>query len=592
MASPKVAPGPWDLSDLFEGFDDPVYDRVQTRVGELVTAFEGYRDRLGDDVDPAVFSQALRDYADIVADVNRLSGFTFLKFAEDTQDQRAQAMVAQAQQLAAELDNRTLFFRLWWKSLADERALPLLESAGDLGYWLEALRLQSPYTLSEPEERVINLKDVTGARAIITLYDTITNRYTFHLNVDGQERELTRGELDPFIRSSDPELRAAAYQEFLQVFARDEGILGQMYQALARDWHSENVGLRKYAHALAVRNLANDIPDSVVETLLAACRQNGEIFRRYFRLKARWLGRDRLRRYDLYAPLSTSEAHYAFDQAVDLVLDSFAGFHPRVAELARRVVDAGHLDSEVRKGKRHGAFCATITPELTPWVLQSYEGQARHVATMAHELGHAVHSLMASHHNVLTHHPALPLAETASTFGEMLLVDRLLAQEKDPALRRDLLTRRMDDNYATIQRQAYFALFEREAHERAQTGVMVKDLSQTYLDNLREQFGDSLDLSDEFRVEWVAIPHIFHTPFYVYAYAFGQLLVLSLYQQYRRDGEAFVPRYLRILESGGADSPERILAAAGVDIRDPSFWQGGFDVLEAGLAELEAMPAP
>jgi oligoendopeptidase F len=592
MASPPYSIGRWDLSDLFRGFDDPAYDQARARAENLVAAFETYRIRLQEGLAPEVLLQALGDYAEIVAELNRISGFAFLKFAEDTQDQQAQAMVAQIQQLGAELDNRTLFFRLWWKSLPEALALPLLEGAGGLRYWLEALRLQSPYTLSEPEERVINLKDVTGARAIITLYDTVTNRYTFRLKIDGQERELTRGELDPYIRSADADHRAAAYQELLRVFARDEVILGQMYQALVRDWNSENIGLRKYRDAIAVRNLANDIPDAVVDTLLETCRSNGEVFRRYFRLKARWLGVDRLRRYDLYAPLSKSEKQYTFDEAVRLVLDSFGGFHPRVAELAGRVLEANHLDSEVRKGKRSGAFCATITPELTPWLLQSYEGQARHVATMAHELGHAVHSMMASGHNVLTQHPAIPLAETASTFGEMLLVDRLLAEETDPGARRDMLMRRMDDNYATIQRQAYFALFEREAHARIQSGAMVKDLSQAYLDNLAEQFGDAFDVSDEFRVEWVAIPHIYHTPFYVYGYAFGQLLVLSLYHQYRQEGQAFVPRYLGILEAGGAESPERILRKAGLDLRDPDFWQGGFKVLKDGVEELEGMPAP
>ena len=217
-----------------------------------------------------------------------------------------------------------MFFRLWWKALTPGPADRFLNIAGDVRYWLEALRLQSPFTLTEPEEKVINFKDVTGAQALVTLYDTLTNRYTFRVRVDGEERELTRGELDPLIRGPDPELRAAAYQEVLQVFGRDEGLLGQMYQTLARDWHSENVGLRKFASPIAVRNLANDIPDEVVDTLLETCRANGEVFRTYFRLKAHWLGVDRLRRYDIYAPLGKSQPTYAFDDAVRLVLDSFA----------------------------------------------------------------------------------------------------------------------------------------------------------------------------------------------------------------------------------------------------------------------------
>jgi len=271
------------------------------------------------------------------------------------------------------------------------------------------------------------------------------------------------------------------------------------------------------------------------------------------------------------------------------VLDSFRSFEPRFAELAQRVFDERHIDSEVRSGKRAGAFCSTIEPDLTPWVLQSFVGQPRNVATMAHELGHAIHSMLAADHTSLTQSASLPLAETASTFGEMMMVDRILATESDEGVKRDLLFKRMDDSYATIMRQAFFALFEREAHERIAAGARVDELHQVYLENLQEQFADSLDLSEDFKYEWVAIPHIYFAPFYVYAYAFGQLLVLSLYQQYREEGESFKPRYIEILSAGGSASPQQVLERAGIDMAADSFWQGGFDVLARDLAQLEAM---
>jgi len=373
------------------------------------------------------------------------------------------------------------------------------------------------------------------------------------------------------------------------VFAEDGLVLGQMYQTRVRDWRNENLTLRKFNSPIAVRNLGNDIPDKAVDTLLQVARKNAPIFQRYFKLKARVLGMEKLRRYDIYAPVAKAEKEFEYASAARMVLDSFNEFDPKVGDLARRVFDQDHMDSEVRKGKRDGAFCWSVSPAMTPWVLLNYQGRARDVATMAHELGHAIHSMLASHHSVFTFHSSLPLAETASTFGEMMLTDRLLAEEKDEAVRRDILFKQVDDAYATIMRQSYFALFEKQAHEMVVNNASVDELSAAYMDNLKEQFGDSLELSDEFKWEWVSIPHIFHTPFYVYAYAFGQLLVLSLYQQFKREGEAFKPKYLKILSAGGAEAPAKILSEAGIDIESAAFWQGGFDVVAGLVKQLEEL---
>jgi oligoendopeptidase F len=373
------------------------------------------------------------------------------------------------------------------------------------------------------------------------------------------------------------------------VYGNDGVILGQMYQTRVRDWHNEYIEMRKFGSPIAARNLMNDIPDEAVDALLNTARKNVSIFQRYFKLKAKHTGMKKLRRYDIYAPVARSKKTYKFDAATNMVLDSFAAFDPKVADLAKRVFDENRLDSEIRKGKRGGAFCWSVLPEMTPWVLINYQGTAREVATLAHELGHAIHSMLASHHNTYTFQSSLPLAETASTFAEMMLIDKMLTEEKDESVRRDILFKQMDDAYATIMRQSYFALFEKQAHEMVQKNASVDELCAAYLENLREQFGDSVDLSDEFKWEWVCIPHIYHTPFYVYAYAFGQLLVLSLYQQFEAEGEAFKPKYLKILSAGGSEAPAKILSEAGVDIHSAKFWQGGFDLLEKLVSELERL---
>jgi oligoendopeptidase F len=581
----------WDLGELFSGFDSPELQSAFENVEEQVASFEGVRGKLNPDIETETFLEVVRASEEITRVVHRLAAFAELSFASDTQDQNAQSLMGRVQQFIAEIQNRTLFFTLWWKELDEANANRLMEPAGDYRYYLEAIRKFKPYTLSEDEEKVINLKDVTGSSALTNLYDAITNRYVFKLEVNGEVQELTRSQLQPYIQGPDPELRARAYQELYRVYGEDGPVLGQMYQTRARDWHNENILLRKFSSPLSVRNLANDVPDEAVHVLMDVTKKNANIFQRYFKMKAKHveLPSGKLRRYDIYAPVARSDKAFEFGEAARMVLDSFRAFEPRVGELAQRVFDEDHLDGEIRKGKRGGAFCASILPEMTPYVLMNYTGNARDVATLAHELGHAIHAMLASHHSTFTFHSSLPLAETASTFGEMMLTEKLLAEETDEAVRRDILFKQMDDAFATILRQIYFAMFERDAHEMIQKNASTDELCAAYLENLKEEFGDSVEISDEFKWEWVSIPHIYHVPFYVYAYAFGQLLVCSLYQQYKAEGEAFKPKYLKILSAGGSEAPEKILADAGIDIRSPQFWQGGFDVLNKMVDELEKL---
>ncbi len=580
----------WSLEALFPGHETPEFKNAMKELEGRIAVFEKRRDELDVEIDESDFLEIVAELEDITTESNRLYGYAGLWFTEDTQNQDAQALQARIEQFLVELQNKTLFFSIWWKQLDQQTAERLMAGSGDLKYWLEEMRHFTPHTLSEPEEKVINIKNVTGFSALITLYDSITNRYTFKVEVDGKEQDLTRGELMVYARHHDPKLRAAIYQELYRVYGDDGPILGQIYQTVVRDWANENIDLRNYQSPIAVRNLGNDVPDQAVDALLAVCEKNATVFQRFFELKARWLKTDQLRRYDIYAPVAQSDKTYDFQTGVDMVLDAFQEFDPRIAQLAEKIIADGHVDSEVRKGKRGGAFCWSVDKDLSPWVLLNYQGTADSVATMAHELGHGIHALLAADHSVFTYHSSLPLAENASTFGEMLLIDRLLSRESDPAVRRDILFKQVDDAYATIMRQSFFALFERDAHRMVDEGAIINDLSEMYMENLEKQFGDAVSISDEFRWEWVSIPHFYHTPFYVYAYAFGQLLVLSLYQRYQEEGDSFKPGYIKILESGGSQSPANILSKADIDISSQAFWQGGFDVIKGMVGELEDLP--
>lgn len=579
----------WKLDALLPSAENAEVQKVLNSFERKVKKVEGWRKKLKATLSAKSFLQVVQDYEAMQWEGTRLGAFAQLQFAADTQNQAALAFMGQMEELLAQAQNRTLFFSLWWKALDNPNAKRLMKAAGDVRYWLEEMRHFKPHTLSEPEEKIINIKDVTGFRALDNLYDTITNKFKFTLEVDGETKTLTQDSLMVYARHPNPDLRAAAYRERFRVYSEHAPVLAQIYSNMMRDWRNENVGLRKFKSPIAVRNLLNDIPDEVVETLLAVIAKNAPVFQRYFRLKAKWIGipSGKLRRYDLYAPLAQSQKEYPYDTAAQMVLDTFSEFSPRVGELARQVFEAGQIDSEIRHGKRSGAFCAGVLPGVSPWVLVNYNSRANDVSTLAHEMGHAIHALLAADHSILTFHSSLPLAETASVFSQMLLTDKLLAQEADEAVKRDLLAEAIDDAYATVGRQGFFAMWEKEAHEMVHQGKTADEMAVRYLETLHEQFGDTMDISDEFRWEWVLIPHFYGAPFYVYAYSFGQLLVLALYQMFKREGESFKPKYLKILTYGGSESPARILKEAGIDIRSEKFWQGGYDVISEMIDELE-----
>ncbi len=579
----------WSLEDLFPEPKSTELEAAFVELEKQVEVLEKRRPELTDDISLETFLSIVKELDKNTVLGQKIYTFAGLYFSEDTQNQVAQNLMARVEQFVAEMSNRILFFNLWWKALPEAKARELVEGSGDYAYWLEAMRLFIPHTLSEPEEKIINIKNVTGKSALQMVYSSLTNRYVFKLEVDGEMKELTRGELMMYVRTADPDLRARAYQELYKVYGDDGSILGQIYQTLVRDWRNEQVNLRKHASPIAARNLINDIPDAVVDTLLDVCQKNAKVFQRFFQLKAKLIGLDKLRRYDIYAPVVKSDKTYPFAEGTGMVLDAYQAFDPKFAEMAERVFAQNHLDSEVRKGKQGGAFCWPSGPDLTPWVMLNYQGKADDVSTMAHELGHAVHGMLAADHSIFTFHSNLPLAETASTFGEMVLVDHMLKHETDESVRRDILFGQVDGAYATIMRQAFFALFERQAHEMIQKGASVDDLAEAYMQNLKDQFGEAVDVSDEFRWEWVSIPHIYDVPFYVYAYTFGQLLVLSLYQQYKQEGQSFIPRYTKILSTGGSKAPVQVLSEAGIDVFDAKFWQGGFDVVSGLVDELEAL---
>lgn len=576
----------WDLSNLLSHPVDDL-DQLTKELDSLVSKFESWRTKLSPDMTQEAFVQILQNSEGIALLSAKLSAFAYLWFSEDTKNPQARAFKSSVEERLTALQNRMLFFDLWWQALDSSRAEYLKGGSGDFAYHLDTIRRFTLHTLSEPEEKIINLKNVTGRQTINTIYDVLTNGLTFKITVKGKKRSLTREQLSSYVRSSSPRLREAAYKELHGVFDGYHDVVGEIYAAVVNDWKAENLELRKFDSPIAARNLSNDVPDDAVASLLSVCTKNASVFQEYFRLKARICGIKPMNRYHIYAPHPTDRKRYRYSDAVHMVLDAYRSFSPRMGDLAEQVFTERHIDVRNRPGKLGGAFCYSVTPSLTPYVLLNYTGEARDVATLAHELGHAVHAMMAAEHTVYTFHSTLPLAETASVFGERILSDALMTEETDKEIKQGLLIAQLDDIYATVMRQAYFVMFEQAAHDMLAKGATVGDLSEAYLTNVRQQFGKTFRVPSEFRWEWLTIPHMFNSPFYCYAYSFGNLLVLSLYQQYRDQGSEFVPKYLDLLAAGGSKSPEAMLSAIGVDIRSERFWQSGFGTIKSMISDLE-----
>lgn len=579
-------PDRWNLSHLLpHGIKD--FASELAKLDALVEAVESMRTRLSATLTPSDFIRLLEQQEAIAAASSTLGAHAYLWYSENTAHAPARSHKALVEERLTGFHNRLLFFDLWWQSLDEAAAQHLMDQAPRYRYHLESIRRFTPHTLSEAEEKVLNVKNTTGRTAITTLYDLVTNGLSFTLTVKGKKKTMTREELSSYVRGANPRLREAAYREMHRVFGQHRDSLGEMYKALVNDWKAEQLGLRHFTSPIGSRNLQNDIPEEAVTALLDTCLKNAPLFQRYFKIKAKVCGLRDMSRYHIYAPFRGTEKAYGYQDAVRLVLDSYRGFSPKLADLATQVFEEGHVHATPQQGKVGGAYCYSIVPGKTPYVLLNYTGDARDIATMAHELGHAVHGMLAAHHPVFTFHSTLPLAETASVFGERILSDALLQQERNTRVKQGLLLGQLDDIYATVMRQAYFVQFERTAHDMIGKGATVEELSKTYGTLLKQQFGKAVRVPEEFNWEWITIPHIYHTPFYCYAYSFGNLLVLALYGMYRQQGASFVPKYLELLSTGGSKSPADILASVGVDMRSTSFWQSGFDMIREMVDELE-----
>lgn len=591
----NIKVGKWDLTDLVDDSLTTKSDRLVENIKRKVKEFENNREILKRDLGITIFEGLLNKIESILEDLSIVNSFAQLKYASDTSSNEAASLVLQTEKLSSEISNKILFFDLWFKKELDENnAQRLIESTSPVyREFLKYKRLLARYSLNESEEKIINTLEVTGPSALVKIYDRMTNNFEFTMIRKRGKKKVIRiftnkEKLISLIRSPKAKEREFAYKALFKTYEKNSGVLGEIYQNLVTQWKDENISIRGFNSPISVRNIYNNIDDTTIETLLSVCRKNVNMFHDYFKEKAKLIGVKKLRRYDLYAPISNKNTQkFTFKNATKLVLNTFNRFDPRFGTYAERLFKENHIDSEIRNGKTGGAFCYTVSPRRTPYVLLNFNEMMRDVSTMAHEFGHAIHSMFAYDKPILVSHAPLPLAETASVFGEMLLNEEIY-KKLDREKKKIFLAEQIDDMYATIIRQAFFTIFEIEAHKNiVEQNVTIDNISEYYMNNLKAQFGDSIHISNDFRWEWLYIPHFFHTPFYCYAYSFGNLLVLSLYQQYLEDGNSFISKYIKILSAGGSEKPETLLNESGFNISDASFWQQGFDLIKTKINKLK-----
>ena len=583
--------GIWDLSKLVKNPKSPSFQKQIKELEKQAETFEKIKSKLNPKISSTNFKNILQQVEQISENMSKIGGYVSLSYSSNTQSDEATTLMSKMSKLGSDISNKILFFDLWWKTQVDEKnAKRLMKDAGDLTEYLSHKRLFAKYALSEPEEKIINTLDVTGISALVKLYDKITNSYEYKMKIGSKNKVMTREELTNYVRSTNPKIRETAYKTILGKYTENKGVIGEIYQNIVRNWRDEGIEIRGYKSPISMRNIGNDVDDKTIESLLSVCRTNSPVFQKFFEQKAKMLKLKKLRRYDIYAPATANikEKNYSYDKSVKLVFESLGKFSSVLENYAKKVFNENHVDSEIRQGKRDGAFCSTLTPKTTPFVLVNFTGKSRDVFTLAHELGHAVHSQAAQDKSILVQDAPLPLAETASTFSELLLYDNL-SDKISTNEKKIMLSEKIDDLYATILRQSFFTIFEVDAHKQIGEGTTIDEISKLYLQNLKDQFGKSVIVSDDFAIEWSCIPHFYHTPFYCYAYSFGNLLALSLFQRYKKEGKDFVPAYINILAAGGSKKPEKLLLEYGFDIRSPKFWQEGFDYVKEQVKALSSL---
>jgi oligoendopeptidase F len=587
----------WNLHDLYSGVDDPQIAYDLDAALKRAQHFEGeYRGKINVEAGPApeLLHAALVELEGLAELMDKPAVYAQLVHAAKTDDPKHGALLSKTREARTAINKHLIFFDLEWVKLPDEAARPVMEAPllSKYRHYLEHKRAWRPHYLSEPEEKILDEKNVTGRAAWVRLFDETVSAIQCPFEHDGKSERVGKEQLLSKLYDPDRTVRSAAADGITRGLQENARLLTYLFNTLVLD-HKSDCELRHFDSPMAPRHLANEISDKVVDALMTASERHHATFQRYYNLKGRLLGIDPLHDYDRYAPLFDDLPACDWPAARRIVQESYEAFDPRAGGIIREFFDQSWIDAALRPGKRGGAFSSSAVPSVHPYILMNFTDKLRDVMTLAHELGHGLHQYLSRPIGYLQCDTPLTTAEMASVFGEMLTFQRLQKLYPEPRIRLALLCSKIEDAFATVFRQVVLTRFEQLLHQarRDRGELTTEQINDLWLAANRPMHGDIVKLTDGYAWWWLYISHFIHVPFYCYAYAFGELLVLALVQKYKQEGEAFVPKYLELLSAGGSEAPHVLLGRMGVDVTDPGFWELGLRLLGDMVAEAESLAA-
>ncbi|HRF60696.1 MAG TPA: M3 family oligoendopeptidase [Fimbriimonadaceae bacterium] len=592
LSTPAVR---WDLAALFESPDDPNIDAGWEEAARRAEVFETtYRGKIDDaGLTASTLLAAIQEMETLSVMMDKPLIFAHLLFAADTANPRLGAFLQSQMEKSSELRVKLLFFELELQKAPEVTIQRLVDdpSLANYRHFIQVARAASPYRLSESEEVILEETANTGIRAWIRLFDEITANQTYRLQLPGRDEpeELSQEQVLAHLYQPDRDTRIAACDAFSEGLLDMQRTIVFVYNNLLLDKKVDD-RLRKHPYPEHSRHLSNELDKETVDLVVDMCRKHQGLVARYYRVKREILGLDELTHADRYAPLFEAEAQVDWDEAQGMILESFSSFSEDIGRRAQEFFDQNWIDAEARPGKSGGAFCSYLTPDLHPVILMSYLNRMKDVGTLAHELGHGVHASLSRKQTYFNFYGTLPLAELASIFGEQLVFERLVA-EADVRDQLALYADKIEGIFASVFRQAAMFRFEQAAHQkrREEGELAAEDFNEIWQSELQSMFGDSVTMGDQHAWWWMYVSHFFHSPFYVYAYSFGELLTIALYEKARFEGPSFSEKYVRLLALGGSRSPQELMATVGVDLHSEDFWKGGFEVIESLIAKFEEL---